>query len=67
MKIRFCQSGGLAGLIHRCEIDTKALPRAEAAEIENLVKMTGVLKSKFRLSRIVACDILGYSIAVESS
>lgn len=67
MKIKFCQSGGIAGRTFRCEIDTKALPPAEAAEIENLVRITGVLKSRFTLSKIVACDIFGYSISVESN
>ena len=67
MKIRFSQSGGIVGLPQSCEIDTQALPVPEAAEIENLVKISGVLKTKFALSRIVACDIFGYSISVESS
>jgi hypothetical protein len=78
MKIRFRQSGGVAHLTLSCEIDTHALPQTEAAEIENLVKISGVLKPKkieigsflkckFALSRIVACDIFGYSISVESS
>ena len=73
MKIRFGQSGGFAGLTQSCEIDTKALPGAEAAEIENLVKTSGVLTvkipfwRKITLSRrIAACDIFGYSISVES-
>ena len=78
MKIKFSQSGGVAGLNLSSEIDTEALPEAEAAEIENLVKVGGVLKSKrieigsllkfkITLSRILACDIIGYSISVESS
>ncbi len=66
MKIKFRQSGGVAGVTSSCEIDTQALPAAEAAEIENLVIICGVLKSKIRLSGIVACDIFGYSISVES-
>jgi hypothetical protein len=67
MKIRFSQSGGFAGLNLSCEIDTRALPGAEAAEIENLVRIAGVLKSKFALSRIVARDLFYYSISVKSS
>jgi hypothetical protein len=67
MKISFVQSGGIAGLTSGCEIDTTSLPSAEAAEIESLVKRSGVLKSKFTLLRVAACDILGYSISVESS
>ncbi len=67
MKITFRQSGGFAGLALGCEIDTRVLPADEAAEIEKLVKACGVLKSKFTLFRIAACDIFGYSISVESS
>jgi len=67
MKISFYQSGGVAGLTFGCEIDTRSLPGAEAAEIENLVKISGVLKRKLTLSRIVACDIFSYRISVKSS
>ncbi len=72
MKIKFRQSGGMAGLTQGCEIDTQALPATEAAEIKNLVKNTGVLKSQSPLRRLVvrdalvACDIFYYSISVES-
>jgi hypothetical protein len=77
MKIRFHQFGGVAGLNLGCEIDTRALPGAEAAEIENLVKIGGVLKRKrvevggvakykIKLSKIAARDIFSYSISVES-
>jgi hypothetical protein len=73
MKIEFRQSGGFDGLVRRCDIDTETLPAIEAAEIEDLVKNTGVLKSKSILSRIVAfkpvggCDTLHYRISVKSS
>jgi hypothetical protein len=66
MKIRFSQSGGFAGLSRSCEIDTRALPADAGAEIENLVKIAGVLKSKFALSGIVARDLFYYSISVKS-
>jgi hypothetical protein len=65
MKIKFHQSGGIAGLTLSCEIDTQSLPRAEAMEIENLVRIGGVLKRKITLARIRGCDFLGYSISVE--
>jgi hypothetical protein len=67
MNIKFYQSGGLAGLTLSCEIDTRSLPQAEAAKIENLVRICGVLKRKIKLSRIRACDSFGYSISVESN
>jgi hypothetical protein len=67
MKIKFSQSGGITGLSLSCEINTRTLPRAEAAEIEGLVKTGGVLKRKRKLLGMRACDIFGYSISVESS
>jgi Emfourin len=77
MKITFHQSGGFAGFTQKCEIDTRTLPGAEAAEIENLVKIGGVLKpktagiigflkSRITFSRTGACDIFDYGISVES-
>jgi hypothetical protein len=74
MKIRFRQSGGFAGLIHSCSIDTGELSLAQAAEIENLVKTSGVLAAKIPFwrkivswQRIVARDLFYYSISIESS
>jgi hypothetical protein len=78
MKIEFYQSGGITGLHLSCEVDTRALPKAEAAEIESLVRKCGVLNHKrisllgslmprFRLPTGVACDILGYSITVHNN
>jgi hypothetical protein len=67
MKIKWRQGGGIAGLNLSCEIETLALPRDEAAEVERLVKACGVLKSKFRFLKPMGCDLCGYSISVESS
>ncbi|AFM26433.1 protealysin inhibitor emfourin [Desulfomonile tiedjei] len=74
MKIRFRQTGGFANLIQSCEIDTKTLSPARAAEIENLVRNSGILTVKIpfwrkvaRWQRIVACDLFYYSISIESS
>jgi hypothetical protein len=74
MKISFRQSGGFAGLIHSCSIDTGKLSLAQAAEIENLVKTSGVLAAKIPFwrkianwQRIVARDLFYYSISIESS
>ena len=77
MKINFHQSGGFDGLTRKCEIDTQTLPRPEAAEIELLVRGSDILKHKVRLFRrlanyllhdykLVGCDILYYSVSVES-
>lgn len=57
-----------------CEVDTQSLPRTQAAEVENLVETSGILSAKipywrkFFINRlIVACDLLSYSISIESS
>lgn len=38
MKVRFIQSGGMAGLLRGCTIDPRDLPPPEAAEFERLVR-----------------------------
>jgi hypothetical protein len=65
MKITFRQSGGYAGLIRGCEIDTHTLPADEAAAIESLVNSSGVLTAKSAHSR-VGRDLFSYSITIES-
>jgi hypothetical protein len=67
MKIKWLQSGGIAGLNMGCEIETLALPPEEAAEVEKLVKDCGVLKSRNRFFRPMGHDLCAYSISVEGS
>ncbi len=74
MKIRFRQTGGFANLIQSCEIDTRALSLAQSAEIEDLVRTSGILTVKIPFwrkitswQRIVARDLFYYSISIESS
>jgi hypothetical protein len=43
MKIVFHQSGGYAGLIRGAEVDTEQLPADRRAELERLVRQSGVL------------------------
>lgn len=37
MRIQFVQSGGFAGTIRHCSLDTASMSKAEAAELEALV------------------------------
>lgn len=66
MKIEFCESGGIAGVTRRCEIDIQALSAAEREEIEELIRSAGVLRTKFLSITPGACDVLGYSLSVKS-
>jgi hypothetical protein len=45
MKVWFEESGGYAGLLRGCEIDTSALPPEKAKELEQLVKASGISAS----------------------
>jgi hypothetical protein len=38
MKVRYRQTGGFAGLVLGCELDTEKLPRSEAEELMRLVQ-----------------------------
>lgn len=42
VRVVFEQSGGYAGLVVGCELDTRTLPAAEAAELERLVAASGL-------------------------
>ncbi len=41
MKISFQQSGGFAGLIRGCTVDTDSLPAGEAEALKSLVERSG--------------------------
>jgi hypothetical protein len=64
MRVRFDQSGGYAGLIKGCEIDTTTLPPEKAKEIEQLVKQSGTLTSGNFLSDS-SRDLQQYEITIE--
>ena len=66
MKITFRQSGGYAGLIKGCELDTDELPANEATAIKGWVKSSGILVLKSAHSK-AARDVFNYSIAIETS
>lgn len=65
MKVRFVQTGGYAGLIKGCELDTTTLSPDEAAELERLVRESGISKSGESLSDI-GRDLQQYEISIES-
>ncbi|MEW6349295.1 MAG: protealysin inhibitor emfourin [Thermodesulfobacteriota bacterium] len=66
MKLRFRQSGGFAGLIRGCEIDTDSLPQEEAASLHKLVNKSGILKG-VKQSNPEARDLIGYEVIVETT
>lgn len=65
MKVTFQQSGGFAGLLRGCELDTAELPAAEAAKLRAMVEASGL-----RAGRIApppgARDLVGYEIRIET-
>lgn len=50
MKIKFRQSGGFAGVLRGCDLDTASLPPQEARELEQLVHAAGLSQSSQTLS-----------------
>jgi|SRR5215470_6862908 len=50
MKVRFQQSGGFAGLLKGCEIDTDKLPPESAKEVHDLVQSSAISGSGEHLS-----------------
>lgn len=64
MKVRFVQTGGYAGLVKGCEADTETLPSDEAAELERLVRESGISESGESLSG-VGRDLQQYELSIE--
>ncbi|MCZ8121601.1 MAG: hypothetical protein O9295_27025 [Microcystis sp. LE18-22.4A] len=65
MKIQFQQSGGFAGLIRGCEIDTQLLSPDEAAQLQSLVKQSGILQLQSQRTENAA-DLFNYEIVIET-
>lgn len=63
MKATFRQSGGYAGLIRGCELDTDSLPPDEAATLQSLVVQSGILQAGSGRAPD-ARDLLNYEITV---
>ena len=65
MKLRFSQSGGFAGLLLGCDLDTDKLSPGEAAELIRLVEGAELEKpGPARSSR--GRDLVNYEIVVEA-
>ena len=64
MIVRFMQSGGFAGLLKGCEIDTTTLPLEKAKELEKLVKASGISASGAVLSN-TSRDLFEYEITIK--
>src|SRR5262245_32833839 len=64
MKVRLIQSGGLLGIVRECEIDSSALAPDAAAELERLVRGSGIAASGEFLSG-AARDLAQYEITIE--
>jgi len=63
MRITFTQSGGFAGLVKGCRIDTPALAADERAQVEALVAAAGLTESWQRFSE--GRDRWQYDIAID--
>lgn len=64
MIVRFMQSGGYAGLLKGCELDTKTLPPEQAKELELLVETSAIPASGEFLSDS-SRDLHQYEITIE--
>ncbi len=51
MKVHFAQSGGFAGLIRQCTLDTATMTPDEGRRIEQLVQQSGLPTAAEELSR----------------
>jgi hypothetical protein len=66
MRVRFVQSGGVAGVMRRCEIDTGSLAPEAARELEALVRASD-LPAAGRFLTPAARDLRTYEIDIEGS
>jgi hypothetical protein len=67
MKVQFLQSGGFAGLIRHCALDTKTMDADEAATLQRLVQeanLSAPRATRHAVSRS-ARDLEEYQISVD--
>lgn len=64
MKLRFAESGGFAGLVKECRLDSREMPPEEGRELERLVKAAGLSASGEFFSKS-GRDLKQYEIAIE--
>jgi len=65
MRVRFLQSGGVAGVARGCELDSSMLPPDEARELESLVRASALAVSGTYVSP-AGRDLRLYEIQVDS-
>ncbi|MEO7272643.1 MAG: protealysin inhibitor emfourin [Vicinamibacterales bacterium] len=65
MKIAFTQSGGFAGAIRRCTLDTSTMPPDEAAVLEGLVRAATLASAPAERRSATGRDLEEYEIALE--
>ena len=63
MRVRFRQTGGFAGLIRGCELDSEELPQQEAAQ---LVQLSRQPPAAPRRTTGAARDLTSYEVTVET-
>lgn len=64
MRVKFLQSGGFAGTVKGCELDTKSLSAEATEKLEELIRDSGIAGSR-ELSSESGRDMQQYEITVE--
>ena len=64
MRVRFTQSGGFAGTVRRCTLDTSTMDKDEAGALEALVRKAALSTSRHVLSAS-GRDLEEYEIALD--
>jgi hypothetical protein len=65
MRLAFRRSGGYLGLTSTCEVDTATLPPDEAAQLQELVKQSGV-DSATSAHSARGADLIEYELVLET-
>ena len=63
MKVKLRQTGGFAGLIRGCDLDSAELPKKEAAQLDQLLRQPS---AKPRPATGAARDLTSYEVTVET-
>lgn len=65
MQITFTQSGGFAGAIRRCTLDTSTMPSDQAAVLQDLVRAARLTAEPAERRSTAGRDLEEYEIAVQ--
>ena len=66
MRVRFVQSGGFAGTIRHCTLDTETMSAEDARKLEDLVRQAQLTEPAEARSRS-ARDLEEYQVSVEDA